>query len=273
MQQNMQQRIFITGGASGLGRAIAERYAKQGYRVAIGDVNKERLAETKAKLDEYAIENLAIECDVTKISSLEKAAKQLAAAWDGVDIIVNNAGVATAGSITDHSMQDWEWVTDINLLGVVRGCKAFTPLLKKQGGGHIVNVASMAGLIHPPLMASYNATKAAVVALSETLETELANDNIGVTVVCPGFFRTNLDESMRSNVQGMDKTLQKLFERSPLTAADVADAVYQAVQKKEFFVLPHAEGRKAYLLKRALPHKLYAALSLKNSQWLLRKQA
>lgn len=198
---NERKRIFITGGANGFGLAIARFYAQQGWRVAIGDIVTEENANAAVnELQSLASEMRYFHCDVTQDDDLQRVADTLAKDWHGVDVVVNNAGVAQVGAINDVSMQDWHWITEINLLGVVRGCRVFTPLLKQQKSGHIVNVASMAGLLDVPNMAAYNATKAAVVSLSETLENELAPFNIGVSVVCPSFFRTNLGANMRSTV-------------------------------------------------------------------------
>jgi NAD(P)-dependent dehydrogenase (short-subunit alcohol dehydrogenase family) len=249
-----QRRIFITGGASGLGRATALRFAREGWRVAIGDVHDVRGKETQAELGPEA---LFLRCDVTREDDLVDAAAQLEQRWGGVDVVMNNAGVAGAGAIEDVTLADWQWIIDINLLGVVRGCRAFVPMLKRQRSGYIVNVASMAGLMDVPLMASYNATKAAVVSLSETLHNELADFGIGVSVVCPSFFKTNLHESMRTNSAGLRIAMHKLLERGKLSAEQVADAVYKAVQAKDFYVLPHAEGRLAWRMKRLLPRPLY----------------
>ncbi|MEZ5004291.1 MAG: SDR family oxidoreductase [Chitinophagales bacterium] len=252
-----KKRVFITGGASGLGKALAEKYAKEGYAVCIGDINDD---EGKAVVHElaqkYTVDVIFKHCDVTSESSLQKVADELLQEWDGVDVVINNAGVATSASIDGGSLDDWEWVININLLGVVRGCKVFTPVFKRQGSGYFINIASMAGIIHLPLMGSYNATKAAVVALSETLKMELADDNIGVTVVCPSFFKTNLDATMRSNEQ-MKQTVRKLFDKSPINAEDVAKMVYDAHQKEDFYVITHKKGKTAFWMKKLLPTKIY----------------
>ena len=152
---------------------------------------------------------------------------------------------------------------NINLLGVVRFCRAFTPLFKQQGSGYFVNIASMAGLLHPPMMGSYNATKAAVVALSECLRVELVSSNIGVTVVCPSFFKTNLAESLRTSETKLVKSVNKLLEKKGLTADDIAEVVYNAHAKGDFMVMPHKEARRAHMLKRFLPYNLYLNLFIK----------
>jgi NAD(P)-dependent dehydrogenase (short-subunit alcohol dehydrogenase family) len=255
-------RIFITGGASGLGLALAHRYARAGWRVCVGDVNEARGAEAAAELAGQAPDALFLRCDVTREADLQAVAERLTERWGGVDVVVNNAGVAQAGAIDEVTLDDWQWILDVNLLGVVRSCRAFTPLFKRQRSGYFVNVASMAGLMDVPMMSSYNVSKAGVISLSETLQLELADWNVGVTVVCPSFFKTNLAESFRSPEPRLRAITERLLESSDLTAADIADRIYRAVRRREFYVLPHAKGRRALLLKRLLPRRLYASIML-----------
>ncbi len=264
-----QARVFITGGASGLGRALAERYASAGYSVCIGDVNDERGAETLAVLQARTTAHY-LHCDVQQEADLQAAADWLKQHWAGVDIVVNNAGVATAGAIDSFPMADWQWVMDINVLGVVRGCKVFTPLLREQGGGQLVNVASLAGIIHPPKMASYCATKAAVVALSESLSLELERDNIAVSVVCPAFFRTNLAESLRASDPSSTAMTQKLVNKAKVGAEEIAEKVYKGVQRRDFHILTHSDSKRFFMLKRLLPYKLYRHIMLKNTAGMMR---
>ncbi len=256
----MSQRVFVTGGASGLGRAIAERYARGGAQVCIGDINDARGAETVEAMKATATDARYLRCDVTSDGDLPAVREALVEAWGGVDIVVNNAGVAQAGPIDVVSIEDWRWILEINLLGVVRGCHAFTPLFKRQGGGHFVNVASMAGLLDPPLMSSYNATKAAVVSLSETLQNELERHAIGVTVLCPSFVQTNLGESLRSPDPQMRARLTQLMSRSRVTVDQIADQVYDAVARGRFHVLPHRDAALGWYFKRFLPRSWYRAL-------------
>ncbi|WP_293372101.1 SDR family oxidoreductase [Nevskia sp.] len=248
-------RVFITGGASGLGRALAEAYARDGAKVCIGDINLERCAETLAALGPNAH---ALTCDVTHEADLEAAAAWLQANWGGVDLVFNNAGVADAGGIDEMPLTDWQWMIDINLLGVVRGCKAFVPMMKAQGSGHLINTASMAGLIHPPMMSAYNATKAAVVALSETLQAELYPHGIRVSVVCPAFFRTNLAESVRTSNAEMANLTKKLVNKSKIGADEIAALVKASVAKGDFHVLTHPREKRIWLFKRAVPFSVYA---------------
>jgi NAD(P)-dependent dehydrogenase (short-subunit alcohol dehydrogenase family) len=265
-------RVFITGGASGLGRALAEEWSQRGARVCIADINEARGAETLAVLLRRGDAEL-LRCDVTRDEDLRAARERLEERWGGVDVVVNNAGVALAGGIDEVSLDDWRWIIDINLLGVVRGCREFTPLFKKQQRGHFVNVASIAGLLDVPLMSGYNATKAAVVSLSETLQNELAEHGIGVTVVCPSFFQTNLHETMRSQTPELIEVTKSLLARSAITAADVARETVDAVADKRFYVLPHLEGRAAWRMKRYLPRAAYRAVIAKQFRRIQRAHA
>jgi len=264
-----QSRIFITGGASGLGRALAERYAQAGWRVLIGDVNEERLVETVAAVGAAGGSIVQRLCDVRREEDLEAAAQWLDAEWGGVDVVVNNAGVSQAGGIGETSLADWNWIIDINLLGVVRGCKVFTPRFRRQGRGHFVNVSSLAGLVHPPLMSAYCATKAAVVALSESMVVELAADHIDVSVVCPAFFKTNLMESMRTSSSALDRSARKLVERARRGAPEIAALVFEGVARKDFHILTHPEGRAAWMVKRLAPFAAYKRLMRKSTDIML----
>lgn len=254
------RRIFITGGASGLGRALAERYARAGWRVCIGDLDVERCAETLSVLQQHSPQSHALACNVTREEDLQAAADWLKQHWNGVDVVVNNAGVAQMGGIGDATMADWQWIVDINLLGVVRGCKVFAPLLRAQGGGKLVNIASMAGLVYMPHAGAYNATKAAVVALSETLQLELEADRIGVSVVCPAFFRTALAQNMRASNPQLENMTKRLVERARIGPDEIAQLIFEGIERGDTHILTHPEARRAWRLKRYLPYRWYLAM-------------
>ena len=257
------KRVFITGGASGLGQALATHYAAQGWRVLIGDLDRERCADTLATLRVTSPESSqsdAIACDVTVETDLQAAATWLQQHWGGVDVVINNAGVAHMGGIDTASEADWQWIVDINLLGVVRGCRVFTPILRAQGGGQLVNIASTAGLVYMPQASAYNATKAAVVALSETLHLELEADHIGVTVVCPTFFRTALAQNMRASDPKLAAITKRLVERARVGPDEIARQVFAGVQRGDTHILTHPQARRAWRLKRVLPYWLYLKL-------------
>ncbi len=269
----MTERVFITGGASGLGRSIALLYASKGARVCIGDITPEQGVETEKAINDAGGEGLFVECDVRRISDFEKAKDTLVKQWGGVDVVVNNAGVASAGSIEDTTIADWEWILDINVMGVVRGCKVFTPLLKEQGSGTIVNIASMAGLMLAPLMSSYNVSKAGVIALSETMNHEFVGTGVNVCVVCPAFFQTNLTSTMRSSIPGIQSNVNKLMKRSGVTAEDVASDIERAVRKGDFWVLPHKTERRLWYIKRASPSAFDFLMGLESKRWMKKMKA
>jgi NADP-dependent 3-hydroxy acid dehydrogenase YdfG len=244
----MSDRILITGAGSGLGKAMATRFARDGWRVLVTDVDTGS-GEAVAKELEVSFQRL----DVTDGGSWASALEWCEREWDGLDVLVNNAGVASGGHIERISIEDWDWIWEINLKGVVRGCHTFVPLFKRQGFGHLVNVASMAAIMNPPAMASYNVTKAGVLSLSETLRYELEPYGIATTVVCPGFVKTNLGDRTRSPDAAFATVVAKLMEASTVTPDDVADQVFDAVRRKRFLVLTHRQGRRSARLKRYLP--------------------
>lgn len=262
----MTQRVLISGGASGLGRELARAYAERGAKVAIADIHAERLAEVQAEL---GAPHLALELDVTDPAQWQTAVARVCAEFGGLDLLVNNAGIATGGPVEQESAQAWRRILDINLLGVVYGCQAALAALRESRGA-ILNVASMAGLIHPPMMGSYNAAKAAVVAYSETLLFELADDGIAVHVLCPGFFRTNLHESLPPESDAMRAVLERIFDRAKLSAADVARAAVAGVDSGQHLILSHPEGRAAHRIKRLFPSTLYRKLMRKQTAGLVR---
>jgi NAD(P)-dependent dehydrogenase (short-subunit alcohol dehydrogenase family) len=253
-------RVLITGAASGLGRAMALAWARRGARLLIADLHAERGAESVSLcLEAGAAEAHFLRLDISRESDFLAAADWVAAHWSGLDILVNNAGVAGGGSFDGISEADWQWMLDINLMGVVRGCKVFTPLFKRQGQGQFVNIASMAGLLNPPAMASYNVAKAGVVALSETLASELSPWNIRTLAVCPSYFQTNLNESLRTHDDAMKTALTKLLAGSEITADDIAAGILAAVARGDALYLPHERAREAWEMKRRDPDAFLAA--------------
>ena len=254
VKNNSMKRVFITGGASGLGRSIALKYAQEGYAVCIGDVNDERGQEVLSELLALGNDACYLPCDVTIMQDLENVQNTLTERWGGVDIVVNNAGVGgTSGPIDEVPLEDWDWVLDVNLKGVMRGVRAFTPLFKQQNSGYFVNIASAAGLFSPAHMGAYNAAKAGVISLSESLSYELAPFGIGTTVVCPAFFQTNLMENMKFTVEGVDENIGRLMAKSSVSAGDIADDIFNAVNEKQFMVLPHKMVREQWEFKRNDP--------------------
>ncbi|SQF97536.1 short chain dehydrogenase [Paucimonas lemoignei] len=252
----MQNRIMITGAGSGLGREIALRWAHEGWRLALSDVNDAGLQETLRLVREAGGDGFVQRCDVRDYSQLTALAQACEEKFGGIDVIVNNAGVASGGFFSELSLEDWDWQIAINLMGVVKGCKAFLPMLEASKG-KIINIASMAALMQGPAMSNYNVAKAGVVALSESLLVELREQQVSVHVVCPSFFQTNLLDSFRGPTPAMKAQVGKLLESSPITATQVAEYIYDHVAEGEFMILPHEQGRMAWQLKQKTPHALY----------------
>ncbi|MFK8328879.1 SDR family oxidoreductase [Pseudomonas sp. BJa5] len=252
----MQNRMMITGAGSGLGREIALRWAREGWQLALADVNEAGLKETLALVREAGGDGFVQRCDVRDYSQLTALAQACEEKFGGIDVIVNNAGVAAGGFFAELSLEDWDWQIAINLMGVVKGCKAFLPLLERSKG-RIINIASMAALMQGPAMSNYNVAKAGVLALSESLLIELRQQEVAVHVVCPSFFQTNLLDSFRGPTPAMKAQVGKLLENSPISAADIADYIHRQVAAGEFLILPHELGREAWKLKQRNPQAIY----------------
>jgi NAD(P)-dependent dehydrogenase (short-subunit alcohol dehydrogenase family) len=227
-------RVLVTGAASGLGAALTSAFRARGDEVLATDVTGGDLT-----------------LDITSDGDWAAALEHVEGTWGGLDMLVNNAGVAGGGRLDVATMDEWEWITNINLFGVVRGTRTFVPLFKRQRSGHIVNIASLAGLVHPAGMASYNAVKAAVVALTETTGHELAGYGVRASVVCPSYFRTNLMSSLRGADEELSGVVAHLVRSSPITADDIAAAVLEGLDRGDELIVPDQPARDAYALKQA----------------------
>lgn len=247
----MNPRAVVTGAASGLGRALCLELARRGAKVLAADVNLEGAEETVRMMGGTG--SSATRCDVSKRAEVEALAALADERLGGCDLVVNNAGVAVSGAVGEVSEQDWQWIVGINLLGVVNGCEVFLPKLVRQGRGHVLNVASLAGLVSSPKMAAYNATKAAVVALTETMRAELGDSDVGVSVLCPSFFKTAIIDSSRGGDGKEKKVAEKLMAMSKIDANDVARIALDGAAKGELYILPHTEGRYIWRIKRMNP--------------------
>ena len=250
------RRVLVTGATSGSGEALAMLFGRHGWRVAVTGRNRERVALSAKKVRAAGGEVLEIELEVTRYEDFERAARHVAEAWGGLDILVNNAGVTGGESIEDDSIELWHRIIDINTFGVVHGCKAFAPILRESGGGHIVNVASVAAFVSAPEMASYNVSKAAILSLSETLDAELAPHHIDVTVACPGVFQSELGAEGRvlaSPNARMMKSLRREQETTSQTAEDVVGKIVVAMARKRLYSLPGGDLRAQWIIKRISP--------------------
>jgi len=249
--------IAITGAGSGLGAALARHYAAAGYAVAVTDIDAARADAVAAQIIGDGGAAFALGLDVTSADAWSGLYQRVMDEWGGLDILVNNAGVAGAGRLEDTPLADWRWLLEIDLFGVIQGCHRFLPLLREQGRGHVVNIASFAGMTPVPEVSAYATAKAAVVALSEQLRVDLAGSGVGVTVVCPAYVQTRLLETFRTADQRHRSMAERWMARSPVTAEQVAAQVRQAVARRQFLLLTHPETRWLWRFRRWLPERYH----------------
>ena len=250
----------ITGAASGIGRALADRCVQEGMKAVLADVEAEPLATAEASLKASGATVLAVQTDVSQVRDVEALAQKTMEAFGAVHVLCNNAGVGTEAAVWESTLAEWEWVVGVNLWGVVHGVRVFVPLMLAQDAEcHIVNTASTAGLISGPGLGAYKVTKHGVVTLSETLHHELAERGakVKVSVLCPGIVNTRIMESARNRPGDLPPTgprgpaseerweaLRRLVPAG-MPAAQVADAVFEALRKDRFYILTHPEGKEA----------------------------
>lgn len=247
-----RKRVFITGAGSGLGLELARALAKDGWSLGLFDHNLERLTTVEGDLSAAGVAVLAYPGDVTHASELTVAVNSFAATHDGLDLMINNAGVASSGTLMEISLEDWQWIIGINFMGVVHGCRAAVPHLQRNGTGLLINVASAAAFASVPGMGSYSATKAAVLSLSETLCGELRPSGTQVSVVMPTFFKSSLLDSFRGPDEAR-ATAATLMKNSRYQSADTArDLLQLAGAGKTYIVLPKS-ARALWRLKRWMP--------------------
>ena len=252
--KDLQGKVaVITGGASGIGRAVAERAAGEGMKIVLGDIEEGPLKEAVDELTGRGVEALGVVTDVSDAASVRELRDRTLDRFGAVHLVHNNAGIGLGGPIWEVSEEDWRWILGVNLWGVINGVAAFVPALIEQGEGHVVNTASIAGLIAAPFLGPYNATKQAVVAISETLYKDLqaVGAPVGVSVLCPGFVRTRIAESERNrppwapgrDVPGADElrgAVRSMVDGG-IEAAAVAERVIDAVRADTFYILTHPE--------------------------------
>jgi len=250
----MKKNILITGAASGLGKAIAYVYANKGWNIIVADIQDELGKEFVDELNNNGKSAEYYHCDIGHKKNFDDLAQTIAEKHHCIDILVNNAGVASAGTLASCTEAEWKKLIDLDLMSVIYGTMAMLPLLHKSKKAHIVSTASFAGIALMPGMMSYNVAKAGVIAFSETLHGEMALHNIGVSVACPAFFQTNLVSSMDGASEKTKGFIDKQMQTSGVTAEDVANDIYKAVEKNTFMVISHKDSRRQYLIKRLFPN-------------------
>lgn len=252
-------RAIVTGGASGLGRAFCLELARRGGKILVADRDLSGAEQTAQQVVALGARAEAVSCDVAELANVERLAASADQFFGGVDLVVNNAGVAVSGQIGDVPVTDWEWILRINLWGVIYGCHVFAPRFRALRSGHILNVASAAGLLCSPDMGPYNVTKAGVIALSETLYSELQPFGVGVTVLCPTFFKTNIIAGARATEQSalIGAFVEKLSSQSKIQAGDVARIALESCDAGRLYSVPMADGQWAWRIKRVAPGLYY----------------
>jgi NAD(P)-dependent dehydrogenase (short-subunit alcohol dehydrogenase family) len=251
--QDLRGKVaVVTGGASGIGYALARCFASEGARVVIGDVEAAALDRAVSELGASGADVEGVVTDVTDPAQMQALADAAVTRFDGVHVFCNNAGVGGGGLSWEMPLSTWEWVIGVNLWGVIHGVRAFVPLLMQQTEAHIVNTASVAGLVAAPFMGPYNASKHAVVAISETLHHELALSapQVRVSVLCPGWVNTNIAQSARNRPAHLQEgaapdpeaaALLRGFIEQGMPPDEVAAKVLEAIREERFWILTHDE--------------------------------
>lgn len=259
MQDLEGKTAFVTGGASGIGLSMAKSFLGAGMRVVIADVDEDALSAAAAQLKGANTELMTVQLDVTDRAQFLEVANQVEAEFGPVDVLCNNAGVYRGGTIDKVTYEDWDWVMGVNVGGVVNGVQTFVERMKARGqGGHIVNTASMAGMTTSPGLGVYNASKFAVVGMSEAMQGDLAEDNIGVSVLCPGMVRTRILESERTRPEDLEpdadgaeaaaKEHNEVMQMAMGTGIDpdeVGEMVLQGVKNNQLYLFSHPEFKEA----------------------------
>ena len=245
----------VTGAGSGIGRSFALELAKRGGNIVCADINAQAAQETVDLIQaETSSQAYAVQCDVGEKSSVQALAEQSEQLLGhAVTLLINNAGVGLGGKFEEVSLEDWQWCMHVNLWGVIHGCHYFVPKLKQNGGGAIINVASAAGYTAAPEMTAYNVTKSSVLALSETLASELRSANIRVNVLCPTLVPTNIMKNGRlpSRYSGLaDKLLMK---HSFTTSEEVVQKTLSQLDAGKLYTIPQPDAKLFWWLKRASP--------------------
>lgn len=257
-----KKRAFITGAASGLGKAIAILLARDGWTVGLADINANGLQQVEVEAAAAGGQAQSYVFDVSDYRAFQQQADRFLMINGGIDLLFNNAGVGDGGWFEEYTIENYEWIIRVNQMSVIHGCHLFIPIFKKQKAGHIFNTASIAAISCAPTMGAYNLTKAAVVAISETLHGELFDHNVQVSCIMPSYFKTNIAQGSRGG-EFVKKSTQYLLDKSNLEAPEVADEILRRAGKQELYIILPSRARKMAWMKRLAP--LYFRRHVKES--------
>ena len=246
---------LVTGAGSGLGRAFCLRLAREGWHVAVTDVDLVAAEKTNAEVVAAGGSGQVELLDVTSRDAWRRLLMSLRSDWPQLDLLINNAGICASGEIGEAPLETFQSVLDVNFHGVLLGCHTMVPWMRETGQGHIVNVASIFGLVAPASMGAYNTSKASVVALSETLDCELKSQGIGVTIVAPGFFASQLIRHGNFATEQQQRIAEQYLQRAQLTAEEVVQHTLTAVRRKQLYVVLGRKARWIWRLKRWMPSR------------------
>ncbi len=248
-----KKRAFITGAATGLGKQFCLALAKENWTIGICDINEGKLQETAKEINQLGGKALAYGLDVSDEDNYKEVAQKFLAETNGIDLLINNAGVGDGTVFEDYSLNNWKWMVGINQMGVIYGCHFFVPVMKKQQAGQIINIASAAAFSSAATMSPYNVTKAAVLSLSESLHAEITRHNVNISVVMPTFFRTDIVQYAKGNPDEIE-TARLLLATSGLEAEKVADYILKKAGNNKFYIILPKRARFFYILKRFFPN-------------------
>jgi short-subunit dehydrogenase len=263
------KRAFITGSGGGLGRALALALAKDGWTIGVTDLKEEALAESKRLIEAAGGKAFTYQFDVAKKVDYKTAFDDYITKAGGLDLLINNAGVGDGGLFGEYDLEHWEWITGINQMAAIYGSHFATPILKKQGSGHIISIASAAGLANMPNMSMYNVTKAAVISLMETLYAELYAANVNVSVVCPTFFRSNIMQYHRGD-KDSKKIGETIINRAKYSPDEIAHFILTEAGRNKFYILHPWQAKMVYHVRRFIPNLFlkYKAKEFAKKDWV-----
>lgn len=268
------KRAFITGAGSGLGRALSLILAADGWTIGITDISTPNVLESKAQIESLGGKALEYTFDVSKKDAYKQAFADYISKTGGIDVLINNAGVGDGGLFDEYSLENWEWIVGINEMAVIYGSYLAAPVMKKQGFGHIISIASVAGIANMPNMSMYNVTKASVIAFSESIYPELKPFGVNVSVVMPTFFRTNIMQHGRGPEDAV-AVGNAILKKTPILPSDVAAKILSEAGNGTFHIFHPFQAKLIWYVKRLIPVLFMKrnASSFMKKPWVLKKVA